>query len=87
MNNRERSISELAIDEATATDTLNDVDLSSAVAVYPPKKKKIAIKISLEDEIIQFCKRIAAIKHIDNFTKLIDTYIRDGIENDKKLLK
>lgn len=87
MSKRERSATDLAIDEATATDTLNDADLTSAVVFYPPREKKVAIKLNLEDEIIQLCKRIAAIKQFDTVTKLIDSYIRDGIENDKKLLK
>jgi len=87
MSHVRRSASDLAIDEATITDTLNDADLSSAEAVYPHKQKKVVINIKLEDEIVQLCKRIAAIKRIDNVTKLIDTYIRNGVENDKKLLK
>ena len=87
MNPIRRSASDLAIDEATMNDTLNDADLSSTEVFYPHKQKKVAIKIKLEDEIVQLCKWIAAIKRIDNVTKLIDSYIRNGVENDKKLLK
>jgi len=86
MSYRKRSAKDIAIDDATATDTINDADLLSAVIVYPEKDKKF-IKIKLEDEILQLCKRIAAIKNIDNYTKLIDIYIRNGVEIDKELLK
>lgn len=87
MNHIRRSTSDLAIDEETVTDTLKDADLSSAEVVYPYEDKQVAIKIKLDDEIVQLCKRIAAIKRIDNVTRLIDSYIRNGVENDKKLLK
>lgn len=87
MNKQRRSLTDLAIDEATAADTLNDADLSSAVVVYPAREKKVAIKINIEDEIIQLCKRIAAVKHFDTVSKLLDSYIRKGVEKDKELLK
>lgn len=87
MNTKKRTIYDLSVDDATASDTLKDADLSSAEVVYPPKENQVAIKIKLENETLKLCQRIADLKHIDNFMDLIDEYIRNGIDKDKKILE
>jgi len=86
MNIKERTSQELAIDEATAEDTLSDVELSSAQIIRPSKSKKIPLRLNIENEIIQLCRQIATIKHIDSVTQLIQKYIRDGVDKDRNLI-
>ncbi len=87
MNTKKRTYYDLSIDDATASDTLKDADLSSAEVVYPLKENQVAIKIKLKKETLKLCKQIADLKHVDNFMELIDEYIRNGIDKDKNILE
>ena len=87
MDSKKRTTYDLSVDDATASDTLKDADLSTAEIVSPLKGNKVAIKIKLENEILNLCHRIADAKHVDNIMDLIDEYIRNGINKDKKILE
>jgi len=87
MNSKKRSVYDLAIDKATARDTIKDADLSTLEVVCPSEKNHVAIKINLKDETLDLCKKIAAIKHFNSYLELIDDYIRNGIDQDKKILE
>jgi hypothetical protein len=87
IDSKKRTIYDLSIDDATASDTLKDADFSSAEVVYPLKENQAAIKIQLKKETLTLCKQIADLKHIDNFMELIDEYIRNGIDKNKKILE
>ena len=86
MSTKERSKQELAIDEATTIDTIRDAELSTAEIVYPNKNKKIVLKIDIEEKTFESCKKIANKKHFSDYSKLINQYIREGVEKDEKLL-
>lgn len=87
MDSKERAIYDLSIDDATASDTLKDADLSSAEVVYPLNENQVAIKIKIKKETLKLCQQIADLKHVDNFMELIDEYIRNGIDKDKNILE
>lgn len=87
MDSKKRTIYDLSIDDATASDTLKDADLSSTEVVYPAKENQVAIKIKLKKETLRLCQQIADLKHIDNFLDLNDEYIRNGIDKDKNILE
>ena len=86
MKIKKRSAQDLAVDEATSNNTIRDADLSTAEVVYPRKNKKIMFKIDLDEKIFEVFKKIADKKQIDDYSQLLDQYIRDGIEKDEKLL-
>jgi len=86
MNTKKRSARDLAVDEATSNDTIKDADLSTAEFVYPRQMKKISFKIDIDEKIFELCKKIADKKHLPDYSKLIDQYIREGVEKDKKLV-
>ena len=86
MNTKKRSERDLAVDEATSNDTIKDADLSTAEFVYPRQMKKISFKIDIDEKIFELCKKIADKKHLPDYSKLIDQYIKEGVEKDKKLV-
>ena len=87
MNTKKRTNYDLSVDDATASDTLKDAELSSAEVIYPLQENQVAIKIKLKKETLKLCQQIADLKHVDNFIDLIDEYIRNGIDKDKKILE
>ena len=86
MDKKIRKSEEIAIDKATTEDTLQDADLSSAEVVFPPSHEQIELYLRVENELIQLCEKIAALKYFENVTHLIRKYIQDGIEKARELL-
>ena len=84
MKTKLRSAKDLAIDAATANDTIRDADLSTAEVVFPGKK--VIFKIDIDEKTFELCKKIADKKHIFDYSKLINQYIKDGVKRDKKIL-
>lgn len=87
MRERKRSKREVDIDTKTAGDTLDDAALDRAFITFPRRKKKIALNMRVEPEIVAITKKIAALKHLDGYTQLLRMYIWEGVEKDRSLLR
>jgi len=52
MNTKKRTIYDLSVDDATASDIIKNAELSSAEVVYPFPENQVPIKLKLENETL-----------------------------------